>query len=198
MYRPASWCTLAAGEIHQGIRRVRQGAAARSTTRVRPERSAISGELLSSLTKIKIVHIPYKGIAPATIDLVAGHVQLSFASIPVIIGHVRSGRLRLLAQGGETRATSLPQIPTMQEAGVPGFVVSSPFSLIGPAGIPRPIAERLNDALVKALQDPANRKALIDQGAEPIGNAIAEHAAFIAREIAKWRKVIQDAGIQPQ
>ena len=116
----------------------------------------------------------------------------------MIIGHVRSGRLRLLAQGGEKRATSLPTVPTMQEAGVPGFVVSSPFSLIGPAGIPRPTAERLNDALVKALQDPANRKALIDQGAEPIGNSIDEHAAFIAREIAKWRKVIQDAGIQPQ
>jgi tripartite-type tricarboxylate transporter receptor subunit TctC len=158
----------------------------------------LSGELLSSLTKIRMVHIPYKGIAPATIDLVAGHVQASFASIPVIIGHIRTGRLRLLAQGGEKRATSLPDVPTVQEAGVPGFVVSSPFSLIGPAGIPRPIAERLNDALAKSLHDSANRKALIDQGAEPIGNSIDEHAAFIAREIAKWRKVIQEAGIQPQ
>ena len=158
----------------------------------------LSGELLSSLTKIKIVHIPYKGIAPATIDLVAGHVQLSFASIPVIIGHVRVGRLRLLAQAGEKRAVSLPDVPTMQEAGVPGFVVSSPFSLVGPAGIPRPIAERLNDALVKALNDPANRKALIAQGAEPMGNTIDEHAALIRREIEKWRKVIANAGIQPQ
>jgi tripartite-type tricarboxylate transporter receptor subunit TctC len=158
----------------------------------------LSGELLSSLTGIRIVHIPYKGIAPASIDLIAGHVQLSFASIPVIIGHVRSGRLRLLAQAGEKRAASLLDVPTMQEAGVPGFVVSSPFSFVGPAGIPRPIAERLNDALAKALRDPANSKALIDRGAEPIGNSIDEHAAFIQREIGKWRKVITDAGIQPQ
>lgn len=158
----------------------------------------LSGELLSSLAKIKIVHIPYKGIAPATIDLIAGHVQLSFASIPVIIGHVQAGRLRLLAQAGEKRAVSLPQVPTMQEAGVPGFVVSSPFSFVGPAGIPRPIAERLNSALVKALQDPVNQKALIAQGAEPMGNTIDEHAALIKREIEKWRKVIKDAGIQPQ
>jgi tripartite-type tricarboxylate transporter receptor subunit TctC len=158
----------------------------------------LSGELLSSLANIRIVHIPYKGIAPATIDLIAGHVQLSFASIPVIIGHVQAGRLRLLAQAGEKRAVSLPQVPTMQEAGVPGFVVSSPFSLVGPAGIPRPVAERLNDALAKALHDPVNRKALIAQGAEPIGNSIDEHAALIKREIEKWRKVIQNAGIQPQ
>jgi tripartite-type tricarboxylate transporter receptor subunit TctC len=92
----------------------------------------------------------------------------------------------------------LPDVPTMEEAGVPGFVVSSGFGFVGPAGIPRPMAEKLNDALARALRDPANRKALIDQGAEPVGNTIEEHAAIIRSEIEKWRKVIKEAGIEPQ
>jgi tripartite-type tricarboxylate transporter receptor subunit TctC len=158
----------------------------------------LSGELLDSLAHIKMVHIPYKGIAPGIIDLIAGNVQLSFASIPVVLPHVHTGRLRLLAQGAAKRASSLPDVPTMQEAGVPGFVVSSGFSFVGPAGMPRPVAEKLNGALVKALHDPANRKTLIDSGAEPIGDSIEEHGAFIRSEIEKWRKVTKAAGIQPQ
>lgn len=158
----------------------------------------LSGELLNSLAKINIVHIPYKGIAPGIIDLVAGHVQISFASMPVVLGHVRQGRLRLLAQAGAQRATSLPDVPTVVESGVPGYVVSSGFSFVGPAGIPRPVAEKLNDALARSLRDPANRKALIDQGAEPVGNSIEEHAAIIRTEIEKWRKVVKEAGIEPQ
>jgi tripartite-type tricarboxylate transporter receptor subunit TctC len=158
----------------------------------------LSGELLNSLAKIKLVHIPYKGIGPGIIDLVAGHVQLSFASVPVILPHVRAGRLRLVAQAGAKRATSLPDLPTAEEAGVPGFVVSSGFGFVGPAGIPRPIVDRLNDALVKSIRDPANRKALIDQGAEPIGGTVDEHAAIIRTEIEKWRKVTKEAGVEPQ
>src|SRR5262245_12310777 len=158
----------------------------------------LSGELLNSLARINIVHIPYKGIAPGIVDLVAGHVQASFASIPVILPHVHTGRLRLLAQAGEKRAASLPDVPTAQEAGVPGFVVSSGFSFVGPAAIPRPIAEKLNDALVKSIRDPANKKHLIDQGAEPAGSTIEEHATIIRNEIEKWRKVVKDARIEPQ
>ena len=118
--------------------------------------------------------------------------------MPVVLGHVRQGRLRLLAQAGAKRASSLPDVPTVEEAGVPGFIVSSGFSFVGPAGISRPIAEKLNGALVKALQEPANRKALLDGGAEPVGNTIEEHAAIIRSEIEKWRKVIKEAGIEPQ
>jgi tripartite-type tricarboxylate transporter receptor subunit TctC len=158
----------------------------------------LSGELLNSLANIKLVHIPYKGIGPGIVDLIAGHVQLSFASIPVVLPHVRTGRLRLLAQGSARRAVSLPDVPTMEESGVPGFVVSSGFGLVGPVGIPRPIAEKLNGALARALRDPANSKSLIGQGAEPVGNTIEEHAVIIKSEIEKWRKVIKDAGIEPQ
>ena len=157
----------------------------------------LAGELLNSLAKIRIVHIPYKGIGPGVLDLVGGHVHLSFPSVPVVVQHVRNGRLRMLAQGGAARSASLPDVPTMQEGGVPGFVVSSGFSLIGPAGMPRPVVEKLNGALAAALQDSANRKALLDQGADPVGNTPDEHSAFIRSEIEKWRKVARAAGIEP-
>ena len=156
----------------------------------------LTGELLNSTVGIKVVHIPYKGIAPGVIDLVAGHVQLSFPSIPVVIGHARSGRLRMIAQTGSARVPAAPEVPTVQES-VPGFVVSSGFSLVGPAGIPRPIAERINGALAKALHDPANHKSLVDGGANPVGNSIDEHAAYIKAEIVKWQKAAKAAGIQP-
>ena len=158
----------------------------------------LAGELLNSLANIRIVHIPYKGIGPGVLDLVGGHVHLSFPSVPVVVQHVRNGRLRMLAQGGAARSASLPDVPTMQEAGVAGFVVSSGFSLVGPAGMPRPVVEKLNGALAAALQDPANRKALVDQGADPVGNTPEEHAAFIRNEIEKWRKTARTAGIEPQ
>jgi tripartite-type tricarboxylate transporter receptor subunit TctC len=158
----------------------------------------LSGELLNSLAGIKLVHVPYKGAGPAIVDAVAGQVQLGFFSVPAIYGHVQSGRLRMLAQCGEKRFVSLPDVPTMEESGVKGFVVSSGFSFLGPAGIPKPIVQKLNSALVQALNDPANRKLLIERGAQPIGSTPEEHAAFIKSEIAKWHKVAQSAGIQPQ
>jgi tripartite-type tricarboxylate transporter receptor subunit TctC len=150
------------------------------------------------MTGTNIVHVPYKGAGPAIVDLVAGHVQLSFVSIPAAVGHVQNGRLRMLAQCGATRFQSFPDLPTMQEAGVPGFVVSSGFSFLGPAGMPQPIVTKLNGALVQALRDPTIRKTLIERGADPVGNTPAEHAAFIKAEIEKWRKVAQNAGIKPE
>jgi tripartite-type tricarboxylate transporter receptor subunit TctC len=158
----------------------------------------LAAELLNSTAGIKLVHVPYKGAGPAVIDLVAGHIQLQFASIPLLVGHVQSGKLRLIAQTGATRAASAKDIPTMEEAGLPGFVVRSLFGFVGPAGIPRPIVERLNAALVTAIRDPENTKALIAAGAEPIGSSADEHAASIRTEIEKWKKVAKEAGIEPQ
>jgi tripartite-type tricarboxylate transporter receptor subunit TctC len=153
-------------------------------------------ELLSSIAGVKMTHVPYKGAGPSIIDLVGGHVQASFVSVPLVMGHVQSGRLRMLAQGGARRAEPLPDVPTVQEAGVPGFVVSSGFNFLGPAGIARPIAERLNAALVQAVRDPANRRQLIAQGAEPVGSSIDEHTAFIKAEVEKWTKVAKQANIR--
>ena len=158
----------------------------------------LAGELLNAQARIKVVHVPYKGIAPGIVDLIAGHVQLSFPSIPVVIQHVQGGKLRMIGQCGETRSPSMPDVPTMQESGLPGFIVSSGFSFLGPAGMPRPVVEKLNSALVKALQDPGVRKELISRGAVPIGNTPEQHAAYIKAEIGKWQKVAQGAGIKPE
>ncbi len=158
----------------------------------------LSGELLNALAGIKLVHVPYKGAGPAVVDLVAGHVQLSFVSIPAVIQHVQNGRLRMLAQCGEKRFSSIPDIPTMQEAGVKGFVVSSGFSFLGPAGLPRPIVDKLNSAMVQAVRDPNNRKILVERGADPMGGTPEEHAVYIKAEIEKWRTVAQQAGIKPE
>ena len=132
------------------------------------------------------------------IATIAGHVQLGFVSVPAVVNYVQQGRLRMIAQCGAARFQSLPDVPTMQEAGVPGFVISSGFSLLGPAGIPRPVVEKLNAALAQALRDPAIRKTLIERGAEPVGNTPEEHAIYIKSEIEKWQRVARSAGIKPE
>lgn len=158
----------------------------------------LAGALLNASTGIKTVHIPYKGAGPSIVDLVAGQVQFSFVSIPAITGHLQSGRLRMIAQCGEKRFVSFPDVPTMLEAGVKDYVITSPFSYLGPAGMPQPVAAKLNEALRAALNDPKNNKMLIDRGAQPVGNTPAEHAAVIKSEIAKWKKVAAAAGLKPQ
>ena len=158
----------------------------------------MAGEMLNSMARIKLVHVPYKGAGPAVIDLIAGHVQLQFASMPLLFGHVRSGKLRMVAQTGEQRSASAKDVPTMQESGLPGFVVRSGFGFVGPAGIPRPIVEKLNGALVRSIRDPQNSKILIERGADPVASSPEEHDAYIKSEIAKWRKVAKEAGIEPQ
>lgn len=158
----------------------------------------MSVELFNAMAGTKITHVPYKGAGPAMIDLVAGHVQVQFSSLPLVSGHVQQKRVRLIAQTGEKRAGFAKDVPTMIEAGMPGYVVSSGFSFVGPAGIPRAVAEKLNAALVASLRDPANRKFLIEQGAEPVGNSIDEHEAYMKAEVAKWIRVAKQAGIEPQ
>lgn len=158
----------------------------------------LAGELLNSMAGTKLVHVPYKGAGPAVIDLVAGQIQMQFASMPLLTGYIAAGRLRLIAQSGSARSGFAPDTPTMEEAGLPGFVVRSGFSFVGPAGIPRPIAEKLNGALVTALRDPENHKKLTHLGADPVGSSLDEHDAYIKSEIAKWIKVARAAGIDPQ
>lgn len=158
----------------------------------------LAAEMLNTQAGTKLVHVAYKGGGPAVVNLISGEVQMSFLSLPLITGHIRAGRLRMIAQAGETRSVAWKEVPTMQEQGLRGFVVSSGFGFVGPAGIPRPVAERLNDALVKAIRDPQNNRMLVERGAEPVGNRIEEHQTFIRTEIAKWRKVAREAGIEPQ
>jgi len=158
----------------------------------------LSAELLSSIAQIKMVHIAYKGTGQSITDLIAGHVQLQFSSMPAVINHARAGKLRLLAQTGEKRSAAAKDVPTMLESGVKGFVVSSGFGLLAPAGTPRPVIDRVHAALLKALADPNVRNNLSGQGAEPVGNTPEAYDAFNKAEIAKWIKVARGAGIDPE
>jgi tripartite-type tricarboxylate transporter receptor subunit TctC len=158
----------------------------------------LAGELLNAQAGIKLIHVPYRGMAPALVDLLGGHVQLALPSMPAVKEHVRKGKLRMLAQSGTQRSPSALNVPTMRESGFPDYVVSSGFGFLGPAGIPKPIVEKLNGALVKALQDPAIRADLIEQGADPVGSTPEEHAVYIKTEVEKWRTVVKQAGITPE
>ena len=158
----------------------------------------LSAELLNSMAKIKLTAVHYKGSGPSMIDLVAGQVQLQFPSMPAAVPHVASGKLRMIAQTGAKRSPAAPTVPTMEEQGLKGFVVSSGFAMFAPAGTPKPIIDKVSAALIKALNDPKVSKTLIDRGAEPVASTPAEHDKFNRAEIAKWIKVAKEAGIQPQ
>ena len=158
----------------------------------------LASELLSSVAKIKLTAVHYKGTGPSMIDLVAGQVQFQFPSMPAAVQYTRPGRLRMIAQTGEKRSGAAPETPTMREQGLKDFIVSSGFALFAPAGTPRPIIDRVHAALVKALNDPAVKDNLANQGAEVVANTPEQHDAFNKAEIAKWIKVARAAGIQPE
>lgn len=157
----------------------------------------LSGELLKSMAQIKVEIIHYKGAGPALIDLLGGHVQLQFVSMPAAMSYIRSGKLRAIAMTGAKRSPAAPDIPTMAEEGLPGFLVSTGFGLFVPAGTPRPIIDKLHDAIVKTLKIPAVKERLAKEGAEPVGSTPEEYEAFVRSEIAKWMKVVKEAGIKP-
>jgi tripartite-type tricarboxylate transporter receptor subunit TctC len=158
----------------------------------------LAGALFGAMGKAKFTFVAYKGSHQALVDVMAGHVQIQFSSISNLLPYVQAGKLNMLAQTGEVRSPSAPQYPTMQESGLSGFVVRSPFSFLAPAGLPRTTTERLNATLVTALRDPPTRKLLIARGSDPVGNTPEEHAAFVRTEIEKWTKVAREAGITPE
>jgi tripartite-type tricarboxylate transporter receptor subunit TctC len=158
----------------------------------------LSAELLGSLAGIKMTHVPYKGAGPALVDTIAGHVELLISSMPAVIPHARAGKLRMIGQAGEKRSAAAPDVPTMIEAGVPGFVVTAGFGLFAPAGTPRPAIDRVLAALKASLSDESVRKRLSDEGAEPVGSSPEEYEQFTRSEIEKWIKVARSAGIQPE
>jgi tripartite-type tricarboxylate transporter receptor subunit TctC len=158
----------------------------------------LAAEILASMSGIRFTHVPYKGAGPAIAALVGGHVDLQFASIPAVIEHVRSGRLRLVGQTGSTRSSAAPNTPTMEEAGLAGFVVQSGFGILGPAGLPRPLVDRHFRAVRAALDDPNTRRLMIEQGADPVGLTPEEYDQYNRTEIARWIKVARAANIQPE
>ena len=156
----------------------------------------LAGELFKSMAGIDIVHIPYKGSAPALNDLVAGQVALMFDLVLTAAPHVKSGAARGLAVTGAQRSSVLPELPTVAESGLPGYEVSAWFGIFAPAGVPEPVVQRLNAEFVKALRDSDLRQRLASQGAEPLTSTPAEFAAYLRSEIDKWGKVVKAAGMK--
>ena len=154
----------------------------------------LSGELFKSLAKVEMVHVPYKGSAPAVTDLLGNQVALMFNNLPSSIQHVRTGKLRALAVTTTTRAPELPNLPTIAESGLPDYEASSWFGLFAPAGTPAPLVARLNGAIVKILSLPDVRKKAAEQGAVVHPETPEQFAAFIAAENVKWSKVVKDSG----
>jgi tripartite-type tricarboxylate transporter receptor subunit TctC len=154
----------------------------------------LAGELFKTQARIDIVHVAYKGAAPALQDVVAGHVPMMFATAASVVGHVRDGLVRPLAVTTPTRTAVLPDIPTVAELGLPGFDATTWHGLVAPAGTPKAVIEGLHRATATALADPAIRKALGDLGVDIVGSSPAEFSAYIKAEIPKWRAVVQAAG----
>jgi tripartite-type tricarboxylate transporter receptor subunit TctC len=156
--------------------------------------SHLAGELLKSLAGISMVHVPFKGGGPALIAVIAGEVQVMFATMPAAMPHVKSGKVKPVAVTTAKRSQAMPELPTIAESGVKGYDASTWYGLLAPARTPQAIVTRLHGDTVKILAGPT-RQRLEAQGFEPDGGTPAEFAAYIKSEIIKWAKVIKDAGI---
>ncbi len=156
----------------------------------------LAGELFKTEAKINIVHVPYKGAAPALQDVMAGHVDMMFATAASVIGLIKSGKVRALAVTTPKRTALLPDLPTVDELGIKGFDATTWHGLVAPAGTPKDIIDTLNFATVAALRDPATQKSLIDLGVDIVGDSSKEFEAYIKAEIPKWTAVVKQSGAQ--
>ena len=156
----------------------------------------VGGELFKFMTGTQIQHVPYRGGAAAINDLIAGRVDLMFESLNSISPHIKSGSLRGLAVSGDTRSVAFPDIPTVAEAGVPGYSAPTWSGVIGPAGLPRPILDKLNAAINRAIQTEAFKARFAAIGDEPAGGTPEDFAATIAKDSAKWKDVVDRAGVK--
>ena len=154
----------------------------------------LAGELFKSMTGTSMVHVPYKGGAPAMVDLLAGRVQLAFASVATTISAIQTGKLRAIAMTGKNRFEGLPGVPTISESGVPGYEINNWYGIFVPANTPQDIIQRLNTETIKILQKPDVRAKLIAAGLEPIWSTPAEFSDYVRAETAKWRKIVVDSG----
>ena len=156
--------------------------------------SHLSSELFKLMANVDITHIPYKGGPPAVADLIGGQVNMMFINMPTGIGHVKSGKARILAVSSLRRVSQLPEVPTVDQAGLKGYDTQAWSGLYAPAGTPPEVIAKLNAEVVKILKMPAVREQLAAQGAEPVGDSPEEFARFMRDEIAKWAKLIKISG----
>jgi len=154
-------------------------------------------ELFLTMTKLKVIHVPYKGQGPALTDLIAGHIQLMMANLLAVLPHYRNKRVLAHGVSSAKRSPVLPEVPTLAEAGVPGYEVVQWFGILAPAGTPREIVAKLHASVVRTLEDPRVRKNFLSKGAETVGNTPEELGAIIRSDLAKWGKLVRAAGIKP-
>jgi tripartite-type tricarboxylate transporter receptor subunit TctC len=155
----------------------------------------MSGELLATMARLKLVHVPFKGEGPALVDVIAGHLPMMFSNITASLSFVQGGRLRVLAQTGLKRSPVIAQVPTMDESGLPGFEVIGFFGVMAPAGTPREIVTRLNAELAKSMSRPDVRKQYATQALDAGTLSADQYAAFIKDQAVKFGKIIRDANI---
>jgi tripartite-type tricarboxylate transporter receptor subunit TctC len=158
----------------------------------------LGGELFKLMAGVNMVHVPYKGGGPAMQDVIAGHVKIIFSSLVQTTPFIQSGQLRALGTGGAKRSTVLPDVPTIAEAGVPGYVADNWWGIVAPAGLPAPIAEKLYKASQAALKAPELKAQFDREGASIVEMSSAEFAEYIKTEIAKWARVVKEGGIKAQ
>jgi tripartite-type tricarboxylate transporter receptor subunit TctC len=153
------------------------------------------GEVFNSRAGVSILHVPYKGSAPAVSDLIGGQVSIMYDTVASCLPHVKAGKLRALAVATAKRSSALPEVPTIAEAALPGFEVTTWFGALAPAKTPKELVTKLNAEIVKILAMPDVRKRLLDAGAEPVGNTPEQMAAQIKRETEEYAKVVRQAKI---
>ena len=158
----------------------------------------IAAEIFASMAKVKYVHVPYKGTAPAMVDLVSGQVAAIFASMPSAVPYVRNGRVRCLAVTGAKRAQVMPEIPTIAESGLPGYELTTWYGIMFPAGTPREIIARMNTEINRVTTLPDVRERLAAVGAEALGGTPDDYGAVIKSDVARFTKLVKDAGIQAE
>ena len=158
----------------------------------------LAGELFKTLTGVNMVHVPYKGGAPAMLDLMAGQVQTVFSTVSTAIGAIKGGKVRAIAMTGDKRFELMPELPTIAEAGVPGFEVRNWYGVFVPAGTSREIVMRLNGELTKILQMPDVKAKLLESGIEALLGSPEQFAAYIQSETKRWAKVVKDSGARAE
>ena len=158
----------------------------------------LSAEMFKALAKVDIAHIPYKGDTPAFVDLLAGQVDMMITVVQSTLVHIESGKLRPLAVTGLKRTASLPKVPTMQEAGLTGYELTSWFGVMGPANMPRDVLDRLNGAVVKAIAQKDVQDKFVAGGSEPESSTPEQFAQLIRDDVAKFARIVKAAGIVPQ
>ncbi len=155
----------------------------------------LAAEMFNAMAGVKLVHVPFKGNAEGMNALLGGHVKVYFALAPAVMQHIRAGTLRALAVTTEQRLAALPEVPTIAESGFPGYEISSWQGLVAPAGTPRDVVDKINGEAVAMIRSPEVAQRIAHEGAEPVGNTPAQFAAKVKSEVAKWGKVMRDAGL---